>query len=165
MLGYPPQPSPGAHGMTHLGTETTVRGGHRACFPLHPNPLQMLSEKLFEQGAWAAPRLTGWHLGIKTAQPPGGCPHSATPSPVVENKAPFSKCPGKGLSGPGMGSGQGWGQGEEGCHFPEVQGHRRVRGPGRMLTLQDQIERVSGSEISRSNRAQAPGSQFGPTGS
>lgn len=57
------------------------QGGHRACSPQHLSSPQMLSEKLFEQGAWAESRPTGWQLGMKTAQPPAGaalaerCPH------------------------------------------------------------------------------------------
>lgn len=57
------------------------------------------------------------------------------------------------------------GQERKAAHFPEVQGHRWVKGLGRVLTPGNQIEGVIGSEISRGNRAQAPGFQFKPTGS
>ena len=48
---------------------------------------------------------------------------------MVENKASFSKRPGKGIGAPGMGSGQQEGvvQERKAACFPEVQGHRWLR--------------------------------------
>lgn len=141
-------------------------GGHRACSLRHPSSPQMLSEKLFEQGAWAAPCPMGWHLGMKTAQPPAGAAlYERRPHQWWRTRVHSASTREKGSEAQAwaVGSKRGWCRRRRLPASQKSRGHRWAKSLGGPPG--NHIERVDGSEISRGHRALGPGSQFRTTGS